>query len=72
MRVFFFLFLVVAIWVGLEVTNKGMSGAFDGAFVRVGLASPSVDEMDTVAGRASGSVEDAYRRSEERVTRQTD
>ena len=72
MKAFFFLFLVVAVWVGLEVMNHGMSGAFDGLFVRVGLASPSDDAESTVVHRASGAVGDAYRRAEERVSRQTE
>jgi hypothetical protein len=71
-KVFFFLFLVVAIWVGVEVANHGMGGAFDGLFVRVGLASPSEASEEGVVRRAGGAVDDAYRRYEERVDGQTE
>jgi hypothetical protein len=72
MKAFFFLFLVVAIWIGLEVMNHGMGGAFGGLFVQAGIASESEGPEDTVVHRAGDAVGDAYRRSEERVSRQAD
>ena len=66
---FFFLFVIVAIWVGIEVMNHGMSGAFGGAFARVGLAAPAPAGDPTLAKRAAGTLESAYRRSETRADR---
>jgi len=68
---FFFLFLIAAIWVGIEVMNHGMSGAFGGAFARVGLAAPARPDDPTLAKRASRTLESAYRSSEARADRQT-
>lgn len=64
---FIFLLFVVAVWTGLEVMNKGMGGAFDGAFVRLGLAEPEEGPEDTPMGRAAARVDDAYDRSSQRV-----
>lgn len=69
-KVFFFLFLVVAIWTGIEVMNHGMGGAFGGALARTGLASPEQGAQSTPMGRAASRFEDAYQRAEERVDRQ--
>jgi hypothetical protein len=71
-KVFFFLFLVVAIWTGLEVMNNGMGGAFGGLLARVGLASPAGESEPALRERAAGAVEDAVRRSEERASRPTE
>ena len=64
---FVFLLFVVAIWTGIEVMNKGMGGAFDGAFVRLGLAEEAEGPEDTPMGRAAARVDDAYDRAERRV-----
>jgi hypothetical protein len=64
---FIFLFFVLAVWTAIEVMNKGMGGAFDGAFVRVGLAEPEEGPEDTPMGRAAARVDDAYDRAERRV-----
>jgi len=69
-NVFFFLFLVVAIWTGIEVMNHGMGGAFGGFFVDVGLAQPDEGPEDTPMGRAASGFEAAYERSERRVENQ--
>lgn len=68
---FLFLLFVMAVWTGLEVMNKGMGGAFDGAFVRVGLAEPEEGAEDTPVGRAAARVDDAYDRAERRIDDQT-
>jgi hypothetical protein len=66
---FLFLFLVAAIWVGIEVMNHGMSGAFGGALARVGLAAPARPDDPTLARRAAHTLESAYRTSESRADR---
>jgi len=66
-NVFILLLFVVAIWTGIEVMNHGMGGAFDGLFVRMGLASPSEGPESTPMGRAAGKFEAAYDRAEGRV-----
>ena len=71
-KVFGFFLLVLSIWVGLEVMNHGMSGAFDGLFVRVGLASEAQGEPDSVVKRAGGAFDRAYRQAEERTARHVD
>jgi len=70
-KAFFFLFLIGAIWAGIEVMNHGMSGAFGGAFARVGLAAPARADDPTLSKRAAGTVESAYRRSESRADHAT-
>jgi hypothetical protein len=64
---FLFLFVIAAIWVGIEVMNHGMSGAFGGAFARAGLAAPARADDPTLAKRAAGTLDSAYRRSESRA-----
>jgi hypothetical protein len=64
---FILLLFVVAIWTGIEVMNHGMGGAFDGLFVKVGLASPDQGAESTPMGRAAGKFEAAYDRQEGRV-----
>jgi hypothetical protein len=66
-NVFILLLFVVAIWTGIEVMNHGMGGAFNGLFVRVGLASPDQGRDSTPMGRAAGKFEAAYDRQEGRV-----
>lgn len=68
---FLFLFFVVAVWTAIEVMNKGMGGAFDGAFVRVGLAEPEDTAEDTPMGRAASRIEAANDRTEQRIDDQT-
>ena len=41
-RIFGILFIVLAVWTGVEVYNEGTSGAFGGLFVRLGLAAEDV------------------------------
>jgi hypothetical protein len=69
---FVFLLFVVAVWTGIEVMNYGMGGAFDGAFVRVGLAEADEGPEDTPMGRAAARVDDAYDRAERRVDDQVE
>jgi hypothetical protein len=72
-RIFGILFIVLAVWTGIEVYNEGMSGAFGGAFVRLGLAEEEADLDDVpVAGRAARRLNELYEASGERVDRQAE
>lgn len=43
-KVFGMLLIVCGLWLGLEVYEKGLAGAFDGLFARMGLAeAPAAD-----------------------------
>jgi hypothetical protein len=64
---FVFLLFIVAIWTGVEVMNHGMSGAFNGFFVDVGLADEAQNADDTPMARAAGRFEAAYDKAEQRV-----
>jgi hypothetical protein len=71
-KAFGILCIVVGIWVGLEVYQEGMGGAFDGAFVRFGLAdAPSAgDEPYSTPGeRAGGRLSEAYQAGMDRGDR---
>jgi hypothetical protein len=72
-RIFGILFIVVAVWTGVEIYNEGMSGAFGGAFVRLGLAEEEVELEDVpVAGRAANRLNELYEASGDRVDRQAE
>lgn len=71
-RVFGILFIVVAIWVGLEVYTEGVSGAFGGALVEVGLAEAEEAPDAPVTERAGRAFSRAYDASVDRVERQID
>jgi hypothetical protein len=64
-KAFGILCIVAGIWVGLEVYQKGMAGAFDGAFVQLGLADAPAAEAEaesysTPGERAGGRLREAY------------
>ena len=65
-KVFGMLVLATALWVGLEVFNEGVDGAFDGAFS--GGKTP-VAERESTARRAGSSVESAHAAGEDRRAR---
>ena len=67
---FVILLAIVAIWVGIEVMNHGMSGAFGGLFAQAGLAARAPTADATLAKRAARAVDSAYRSDEARVERQ--
>jgi hypothetical protein len=71
-NVFVFLLFILAVWTGIEVMNHGVSGAFDGLFVDVGLAQPGQGPEDTPMARAAGKFEAAYDRAEQRVEDQVE
>ena len=70
-RIFFFLFLIVAVWVGIEVMNHGMAGAFGGLFARAGSTAPAPEVDESLPKRAGRSVDSALRAGEARVERST-
>jgi hypothetical protein len=67
-RIFGILFIVLAVWTGVEVYTEGFGGAFGGLVARLGWAEP--ESPPPVPERAARAFEDAYRASEERVRRQ--
>ena len=72
-RIFGILFIVLAVWTGVEVYNEGTSGAFGGLFVRLGLAEDEVELEDVpVAGRAANRLNELYQASGDRVERQAE
>jgi hypothetical protein len=72
-RLFGILFIVLAVWTGVEVYNEGTSGAFGGLFVRLGLAEEEVELEDVpVAGRAANRLNELYQASGDRVERQAE
>lgn len=72
-KAFGILCIVVAIWVGLEVYQEGVAGAFDGAFVRLGLADAPVagseEAYSTPGERAGGRLREAYQAGMDRGDR---
>ncbi len=71
-RIFGILFIVLAIWTGLEIYNEGTSGAFGGALVRLGLAEESDLEDTPISGRAARRLNELYEESGDRVDRQAE
>jgi hypothetical protein len=69
MKVFFFLFLVVAMWVGLTIYTEGSQQAFGGLFAGAGgpqdaPASRLEDRMVEKHDRHQDRLQDAIERSE--------
>jgi len=65
---FFFLFLIAAVWLGIEVMNNGVSGTLDGFFGRAATTSRAAPEP-TLPQRAGQRVDSALRAGEARVER---
>jgi hypothetical protein len=62
------LLLVLGAWVGVEVMNHGVGGAFGGVFARLGGEEPpAVEERSWVGERAGESVSRNRRAQAERV-----
>jgi hypothetical protein len=71
-KAFGILCIVVGIWVGLEVYQNGMSGAFDGLFVRFGMAeaqAPDAGPYQTPGERAGERLKSAYQAGMDRGDR---
>ncbi|MCG8592283.1 MAG: hypothetical protein MJE66_23565 [Proteobacteria bacterium] len=59
------LLFVLALWVGAEIYNEGVDGAFGGI---LGDEIERVTSEDSTPKRAANAFQRAYDRSEERVT----
>ena len=71
-KIFGILFIVLAIWVGLEVYNEGTAGAFDGLFVRLGMAdapAPDAAPHRSAGERAADRLRSAYQAGMDRGER---
>jgi hypothetical protein len=64
----FFLFLIAAVWLGIEVMNNGFSGALDGLFGRAAATAHATPEP-TLPQRTGQRVDSALRAGEARVER---
>jgi hypothetical protein len=71
-RIFGILFIVLAVWTGIEIYNEGTSGAFGGVLVRLGLAEEADLEDTPVTGRAARRLNELYDESAGRVDRQAE
>ena len=71
-RVFGILFVVLAVWSGVEVYTEGTAGAFGGLFPRLGLVAEEQEAAPPVTERAASAWREAYQAAEERVRDQTD
>ena len=65
-KVFGMLVIATALWVGMEVFNEGVDGAFDGAF---SSGETPVAERQSTARRAGSAVESALAADEDRRAR---
>ena len=70
-KIFGMLLVVVGIWLGLEVYQNGMQGAFGGALASFGDAADeqAVGEPRSVAQRAGAAAERAHAEAEARRNR---
>jgi len=64
-KIFGILLIVAGIWVGLEVMNHGMDGAFGGLFASG--ASEQAPDGDSLLERTRGRVGEAYEAQERRA-----
>lgn len=70
-KVFGILFIVLVVWIGLEVFTKGMDGAFGGILASHSRTQASVQSQG-LPSRARDRVTSALRTHEERTLLQTD
>jgi hypothetical protein len=71
-KVFGILFIVLGIWVGLEVYNEGTAGAFDGLLVRLGMAQAPAEDAgpyQSPGERAAERLRSAYQAGMDRGER---
>ena len=73
-KIFGILLVVVGIWLGLEVYQNGMQGAFDGALASLGGSADeqAVRDPRSVPQRAGAAVERAHAEAEARLDRMLD
>ena len=65
----FFLFVIAAVWVGIEVMNNGVAGTFDGLLGRAAATAPARAQEATLPQRTGQKVDSALRAGEARVER---
>lgn len=70
-RIFGILFIVLAVWSGVEIYTEGTAGAFGGLLPRLGLVAEE-DHAPPVTERAAGAWREAYRTAEDRVRQQAE
>jgi hypothetical protein len=63
------LIVVLAIWVGAEVSDRGVDGAFGGLFAGGSVAKTETLADRSTAHRTSDAFQRAYDKSESRVNR---
>ncbi len=68
-KIFGMLFIVAAIWVGLEVTSHGVGGAFGGLFAGFAGEPQAAEPAPSTMDRARSSVQRSYQDHEERTRR---
>ena len=70
-KIFGMLLVVVGIWLGLEVYQNGIQGAFGGALASLGdsAGEQAVRDPRSVAQRAGAAAESAHAEAEERRNR---
>jgi hypothetical protein len=70
-KIFGMLLLVVGIWLGLEVYQNGMQGAFGGAMASLGGSADeqTIRDPRSVPQRAGAAAERAYAEAEARRNR---
>ena len=66
------LIVVLAIWVGAEISDRGVDGAFGGLFASRSAAKPETLAERSTAHRTSDAFQRAYNESENRVNRMLD
>jgi len=73
-KIFGMLLVVVGIWLGLEVYQNGIQGAFGGALASLGGSADeqAVRDPRSVPQRAGDSVEHAHAEAEARLNRMLD
>jgi hypothetical protein len=71
-KVFGILFILLAIWIGIEVFTKGTDVAFGGLFAGHSPAPAGVQAGGTLPNRVRDQVNSAYRTHEERTLQQVD
>jgi hypothetical protein len=73
-KIFGILLVVVGIWLGLEVYQNGIQGAFGGALASLGGSADeqAVRDPRSVPQRAGDAVERAHSEAQERLDRMLD
>ena len=73
-KIFGMLLVVVGIWLGLEVYQNGIEGAFGGALASLGDSADeqAVHDPRSVPQRAGAAVERAHAEAEARLERMLD